>query len=69
MFYIANVSDDERSYKLLSSLENFAKQNNHDVVPTFIKIEQEISVLKDDEKNEYLELMGMDEPVLNKVIF
>jgi len=69
MFYIANVSDDEGSYKLLSSLEDFAKQNNHDVVPTFIKIEQEISVLKDDEKNEYLELMGMDEPVLNKVIF
>ena len=69
MFYIANVSDDEKSMKLLSNLEDFAKQNDHDVVPTFIKIEQEISLLNDDEKNEYLELMGMDEPVLNKVIF
>jgi len=69
MFYIANVSDDDISKKLLEELQNFAKQNDHDVVPTFIKIEQEISVLNDDEKNEYLELMGMDEPVLNKVIF
>ena len=35
----------------------------------FIKIEQEIALLEDEEKNEYLELMEMDEPVLNKVIF
>ena len=69
MFYIANVSDDEKSKELLSNLENFAKKLNHDVVPTFIKIEQEIALLEEEEKSEYLELMGMDEPVLNKVIF
>ena len=55
--------------ELLSNLENFAKKLNHDVVPTFIKIEQEIALLEEEEKSEYLELMGMDEPVLNKVIF
>ena len=69
MFYIANVSDDEKSKELLSNLDNFAKKLNHDVVPTFIKIEQEIALLEEEEKSEYLELMGMDEPVLNKVIF
>ena len=69
MFYIANISDDEKSKELLSNLENFAKKLNHDVVPTFIKIEQEIALLEEEEKSEYLELMGMDEPVLNKVIF
>ncbi len=69
MFYIANVSDDKKSKELLSNLENFAKKLHHDVVPTFIKIEQEIALLEEEEKSEYLELMGMDEPVLNKVIF
>ena len=38
------------------------------VIPASIKIEQEISLLEDDEKKEYLELMDMDEPVLNKII-
>ena len=69
MFYIANISDDSRSKELLKNLEDFAQNLNHDVVPTFIKIEQEIALLEDEEKNEYLELMEMDEPVLNKVIF
>jgi ribosome-binding ATPase YchF (GTP1/OBG family) len=39
------------------------------VIPASVKIEQEISLLKDDEKKEYLDLLGMDEPVLNKIIF
>ena len=39
------------------------------VIPASIKIEQEISLLKDEEKSEYLELLGMSEPVLNKIIF
>ena len=34
-----------------------------------LKIEQEIALLEDEERSEYLELMEMDEPVLNKVIF
>ena len=69
MFYIANVSDDAKSEELLSDFKKFAKDLEHEVVPTFIKIEQEISQLDEDEKNEYLELMEMDEPVLNKIIF
>ena len=39
------------------------------MIPASVKIEQEISLLKEDEKIEYLELLGMDEPVLNKIIF
>merc|ERR1711965_64988 len=39
------------------------------VIPTSIKIEQEIALLEDNERKEYLELMDMDEPVLNKIIF
>ena len=67
MFYIANISDDSSSKDLLKRLEDFAKNLNHDVVPTFIKIEQEIALLEDEEKIEYLELMGMDEPVFRSL--
>ena len=38
-------------------------------IPTSIKIEQEIALLDDEEKKEYLQLMEMEEPVLNKIIF
>ena len=68
-FYIANISDDGSSANALSNLEAFASQTGNTVIPTSIKIEQEIALLEDEERKEYLELMGMDEPVLNKIIF
>ena len=68
-FYIANISDDGSSTKKLNDLEEFAKKSGSTVIPTSIKIEQVISLLDDEERNEYLELMEMDEPVLNKIIF
>ena len=68
-FYIANISDDGSSKDALSKLESFAAQSGNTVIPTSIKIEQEIALLEDEERKEYLELMDMDEPVLNKIIF
>ena len=68
-FYIANVSDDGSSNIALSRLIEFANESRNVVIPTSIKIEQEIAVLDDEERKEYLELMNMDEPVLNKIIF
>ena len=68
-FYIANVSDDEKSDQKLKELTLFAEESGCVVIPTCIKIEQEITVLEDEERQEYLELMEMDEPVLNKIIF
>ena len=50
-------------------LKSIANELGSSVIPASIKIEQEISLLKDDEKLEYLELLNMDEPVLNKIIF
>ena len=52
---------------LLSKLEAFATQSGNTVIPTSIKIEQEIALLEDEERKEYLELMDMDEPVLIKL--
>jgi GTP-binding protein YchF len=68
-FYIANISDDGSSKDALNKLEVFATQSGNTVIPTSIKMEQEIALLEDEEKKEYLELMDMDEPVLNKIIF
>jgi hypothetical protein len=68
-FYIANISDNGSSNEMLNQLEDFAKKSGCIVIPTCIKIEQEIALLDESEKNEYLELLDMDEPVLNKIIF
>ena len=68
-FYIANIDDSDNSKNHFNELEKVAKDIRSSVIPASIKIEQEISLLQDDEKLEYLELLGMDEPVLNKIIF
>ena len=68
-FYIANISDDGSSDDALNKLIEFANESGNTVIPTSIKIEQEIAVLDEEERKEYLELMDMDEPVLNKIIF
>jgi len=53
-FYIANVSDDEKSDQKLKELTLFAEESGCVVIPTCIKIEQEIAVLEDEERQEYL---------------
>ena len=68
-FYIANIDDSEQSSKNLRELESIANELGSSVIAASIKIEQEISLLKEEEKLEYLELLDMDEPVLNKIIF
>ena len=67
-FYIANINDSEQSAKNLRELESIANELGSSVIAASIKIEQEISLLKEEEKLEYLELLDMDEPVLNKII-
>ena len=67
-FYIANIDDSEQSAKNLRELESIANELGSSVIAASIKIEQEISLLKEEEKLEYLELLDMDEPVLNKII-
>jgi len=67
MVLIANLSDDD-SKNNLSSLESYANNNHIDIIPAVIKIEHELATLEEHEQAEYLELLEMDEPVLNKII-
>ena len=68
-FFVANINESEDSKLHFERLKKFAANIGASVIPASIKIEQEISLLKDEEKSEYLELLGMSEPVLNKIIF
>ena len=67
MVLIANLSDDD-SKNNLSDLESYATSNHIDIIPAVIKVEHELATLEEDEQAEYLELLEMDEPVLNKII-
>jgi GTP-binding protein YchF len=67
MVLIANMSDDE-SKNRVSDLAEYAKKNDINIIPAVIKVEHELATLEEDEQAEYLELLDMDEPVLNKVI-
>jgi len=67
MILIANLSDDE-SKNELDDLTVYAKENKISIIPATIKVEHELATLEQEEQTEYLELLGMDEPVLNKII-
>jgi len=67
MVLVANLSDDD-SKNNLSDLEAYAKSNDIDIIQTIINVEYELATLEQEEQAEYLELLGMDEPVLNKII-
>jgi len=67
MVLVANLSDDD-SKNQLSDLEAYAKSNGINIIPAIINVEHELATLEQEEQAEYLELLGMDEPVLNKII-
>jgi GTP-binding protein YchF len=67
MVLVANLSDDN-SKNNLSEIETYAQTNNINIIPAIIKVEHELATLEEEEQEEYLELLGMDEPVLNKII-
>ena len=62
MVLVANLSDDD-SKNNLSDLEAYAKSNSIDIIPAIINVEHELANLEQEEQAEYLELLGMDEPV------
>ena len=67
--YIANVAEDGfENNAQLDAVCKFAEQENAPVVPVCAAIEAEMVELDDDEKKEFLNEMGLDEPGLNRVI-
>jgi GTP-binding protein YchF len=69
VMYIANVSEDGfENNPHLDTVREIAANENASVVAICNQIEAEISELDDEEKMEFLEEMGMEEPGLDRVI-
>lgn len=67
--YIANVEEDGfENNPLLDRVKELAANESAEVVPICAKIESEIAELDDEEKTEFLEELGMEEPGLDRVI-
>lgn len=73
IIYVANVSeeevaDDGQSNPYVQKVREFAKTEDAKVVVISAKIESEISTLEDEEKKDYLEMIGLEKPGLEKLI-
>ncbi len=67
--YIANVNDDGfEDNPYLDTVREIAAKENAVVVAVCAEIEGEIAELDEDEKAEFMEEMGLEEPGLNRVI-
>lgn len=67
--YIANVAEDGfEGNPHLDAVRAMAEAEGAGVVPICNKIEAEISELADDERADFLEALGIEEPGLNRVI-
>jgi len=67
-FFIANIHEDEKKNMHLAELEEYAKQHNLEILRVFAKAEGELIDLEQEERKEYLEMMGLKEPALNTII-
>lgn len=69
VMYIANVQDDGfNNNPLLAKVQALADREGATVVPICAAIEAEITLLDEDEKQEFLDDLGLAEPGLNRVV-
>ena len=63
-----NLADDGASNPHVAAVRKYAAENNCEVFVICAQIEQEIAELDDDEKQEYLDALGLSESGLDKLI-
>ena len=67
--YVANVAEDGfENNPYLTALQEFAAKENAPVVALCASMEAEIADLEDEDKQEFLQEMGLEEPGLNRLI-
>ena len=66
--YIANLHEDEQKNIFVEELEKHAKSVDSSVIRVYAKAEGELIDLEEEDKKEYLALLGQTEPALNKII-
>ena len=70
MIYVLNVGEDEvdNDNKYVQDVKQFAKETNCETVTISAKLEEELSQLEDDEKQMFLEELGLKESGLDQLI-
>ena len=72
IIYVANISEEQienaENDPQVQSVKEYVKEENSEVIPLCIKIEEELSGLNDEDKKEMLEALGLEESGLNKLI-
>ena len=72
VLYVANVSENEienpDENENVKRVKEYAKEENADVIPLCVKIEEELSVLDKEDKEEMLTALGLEESGLDKLI-
>lgn len=73
ILYVTNVSEDDlisgnTDNDLVKLVKEYAKAENSEVITICAKIEEELSSLTDEERDELLSEYGLTEPGLNKLI-
>lgn len=64
-----SLSDDGESNPYVGMVREFAKENHSKVFTVSAQIEEEISQLEEEEKQEFLETLGISESGLDKLIY
>ena len=72
MLYVANVSEDEiadaANNEYVQVVRDFAEKDNAEVIVVCAKIEEEMAELDDDEKQMFLDELGIEESGLDQLI-
>ena len=72
ILYIANVSEEQLSDAEndlnVKKVKEYASKEKAEVIPLCVKVEEELSGLEDSDKKEMLEMLGLEESGLDKVI-
>lgn len=72
MMYVGNISEEQikniDSDPHFLKLKEYANAQGSEAIPLCVKIEEELATLEDNEKDEMLEMLGIDESGLNKLI-
>ena len=72
VLYVANVSEEALenpdNNEMVKKVKDYAKLENAEVIPLCVKIEEELSTLEKEDKQEMLEALGLEESGLDKLI-
>lgn len=73
VLYAANISEEElingyENNQNIKKVAEYARAEDSEVIPICAKLEEEISSLDSEEKQEFLEDYGLEEPGLNRLI-